>query len=293
MLINAANLRALQTGYQAAFNQGFDGAAVTYDRLAMTVPSTTGKETYGWLGQTPGLREWIGDREVQNLAAHDYTIKNKSFELTIGVDRDDIEDDSYGIYSPLMTEMGRAARQHPDTLVYGLLKDGFAATCYDGQYFFDTDHPGPSGASLSNVQAGAGNPWYLVDASRAIKPLIFQKRKDYQFQSLTKPDDANVFHQKRYIYGVDARGNVGFGLWQLAFGSQATLDATNYAAARASMMSLVGDEGRPLGITPNLLVCGPSNEGAARALLMNERDANGATNGWRNTAELLVVPYLP
>lgn len=48
---------------------------------------------YAWLGDIPGMREWIGDREVQNLTASDYTIKNKDFELTVGVDRNAIEDD--------------------------------------------------------------------------------------------------------------------------------------------------------------------------------------------------------
>lgn len=47
------------------------------------------------------MREWIGEREVQALAAYDYLIKNKKFEMTIGVPRDDIEDDKYGVYTPL------------------------------------------------------------------------------------------------------------------------------------------------------------------------------------------------
>ena len=45
------------------------------------------------------MREWIGDREIQNLSASDYTIKNKDYELTVGVDRNDIEDDTLGIYN--------------------------------------------------------------------------------------------------------------------------------------------------------------------------------------------------
>lgn len=63
-----------------------------------------------------------------------------------------------------------------------------------------------------------------------------------------------------YLYGVRARANAGFGLWQLAFGSRAPLTAANYAAARASMSSIKGDQGRVLGIRPNVLVVPPALE---------------------------------
>jgi phage major head subunit gpT-like protein len=91
---------------------------------------------------------------------------------------------------------------------------------------------------------------------------------------------------------VDRRDNAGFGLWQFAHASKDTLDATNYGAARAAMMSFKDDEGRPLGIRPTLLVVPPTLESAAREILLNERTAAGATNPWCGTAELLVAPWL-
>ena len=85
-------------GYSTAFNKSFDTTQSNYQKVATVVPSTTGEQDYKWLGQMPGMREWIGEREVQALAAYDYLIKNKKFEMTIGVPRDDIEDDKYGVY---------------------------------------------------------------------------------------------------------------------------------------------------------------------------------------------------
>ena len=41
----------------------------------------------------------------------------------------------------MFSEMGQAAVRHPEELVFGLLASGFAASCYDGQFFFDIDHP--------------------------------------------------------------------------------------------------------------------------------------------------------
>lgn len=103
MIVNQANLHGLTVGYSTAFNKSFDTTQSNYQKVATVVPSTTGEQDYKWLGQMPGMREWIGEREVQALAAYDYLIKNKKFEMTIGVPRDDIEDDKYGVYTPLFT----------------------------------------------------------------------------------------------------------------------------------------------------------------------------------------------
>ena len=50
-------------------------------RIATTsVPSTTGKEEYGWLGQIAGVRKWLGDRVVNSISTSGYTIKNEDYE---------------------------------------------------------------------------------------------------------------------------------------------------------------------------------------------------------------------
>lgn len=296
MIINQANLRSLYIGYRTAFQGGLGQAESMYGRVATTVPSSTREEEYGWLGKLPSMREWIGDRVIQNIKSHDYKIKNRPFELTIGVDRDDVEDDNIGIYTPLFTEMGMATTAHRDQLVWGLLKSGFTTPCYDKQNYFDTDHPVLNEAgvevSVANTDGGAGEPWFLIDDRRALKPILFQMRKEPQFVPRDKVDDDNVFHLRQFEYGVDARYNVGFGFWQFAWGGRQTLDAANYAAARAALTGMKGDYGRPLGIMPRLLVVGPTLESAGRKLLNSEYGAGGVTNEWKGTAELLVVPWL-
>lgn len=292
MIINQANLGAIYKGFKTIFQEAFAGVQPHFTRVATEVPSSTREEAYPWLGSLPRMREWAGERVINNLKTHGFTIKNKDFELSVEVDRNDIEDDTIGIYTPMFSELGRATNAHPDELTFDLLKAGFTTACYDGQYFFDTDHP-VGDASVSNFGGGAGNPWFLLDVSRAIKPIIFQRRKNPEFVALDRSTDENVFMKRKFIYGVDDRKNVGFGLWQLAYASKDTLDPAHYSTARAAMMSYTNDAGRPLGVMGNLLVVGPSNEGKGREILMNERDAAGATNLWRNTAELLVCPWLP
>ncbi len=291
LVVNKASLSILYQGFKTAFRTGFQNHEAMWQRIATVVPSNTSEEKYGWLGQWPRLREWIGDRFIKSLELYDYSIKNKKFESTVGVSKDSIEDDQYGIYSPLMQEMGRGAAEHPDELVFGLLKDGFTKLCYDGQYYFDTDHP-VNDASVSNMQAGGGNPWFLLDTRRALKPLILQRRRDYDFKTMTDMNDEAVFMRDEYRYGVDGRLNVGFGFWQVAFGSKATLDQTNFDAAYAAMMSIESDEGRKLAIMPDLLVCGPSNRAAANALIEAQLKSGGESNTNFKAVDLLVVPWL-
>ncbi len=295
MIINRATLQAVTTGFKVIFNNAFATAASDYEKLAMVVPSSTKQETYAWLGTTTRFREWIGDRVIQNLGTHDFTIKNKSFEDTIGVNRDDIEDDTIGVYKPLFEQLGQDAKTHPDELVFSLLKTGFAAKCYDGQYFFDTDHPviGEDGSpvSVSNMQAGSGAPWYLLDVTKAVKPIIFQKRRDYQFVSMDQLTDEAVFSRKEYRYGADCRVNVGFGLWQVAYASKADLTADNLNAAIAAMQSLKGDNGKPLNIRPSLLVVPPQLRAKALTLVKAET-IESTTNINRDVVDVLSTSWL-
>lgn len=296
MIINEINLSAVFTGFKAAYSSGFEGAKTVWASVAMEVPSTTEKEIYGWLGQLPGMREWIGDRMIKNIVAKGFAIENLDFESTISVPRNKIEDDLYGIFSPLMTELGRAAAAHPDELVFKTLAKGWTEHCYDGQFFFDTDHPVGNGSaadtvSVSNNGGGTGTPWYLLDTSRAIRPLIFQKRRGYNLVAKDDPRDDSVFMKKQYLYGVDARGNAGFGLWQLAYGSKQELNATNYEAARTAMQQFKGDEGRALGIKPTVLIVPPTLEGPALDLINSTTLESGQSNKWHKSVEVIVTPW--
>lgn len=71
MVINQQNLHGLFVGYSAVFNKAFDETPVNYLKIAMNVPSETKETTYGWMGQIPNMREWVGSREIQNLIAHE------------------------------------------------------------------------------------------------------------------------------------------------------------------------------------------------------------------------------
>lgn len=292
MDITKAALAAINIGFTTAFNERLTGVATTYGRVAMTVNSTTRDQAYPKLSEMGPMREWIGERFVERLSIDGFVIRNRKFEKTVAVAVDDISDNLIGSYSPVVNDMGQTAAELPDDLVWEQLEAGFATTHYDGQYFFDTDHPVLNEAgnevSVSNFGGGSGAAWYLIDTSRAIKPLIFQDREPAKIVPRTSLTDDNVFERDEFVWGAKRRCAAGFGAWQLAYASRQTLNAANYAAARSAMMAMRGHKGRKLNLKPALLVVPPSLEGAARDLLLSERDAAGATNRWRNTAELLV-----
>lgn len=299
MIVNQQNLNALYTGYNTSFAKAYDETEVNYDKVAMTVPSESRDTTYAWMGQIPMMREWIGAREIQNLIAYDYVIKNKNFELTTSVPVNDIADDLYGVYAPLMSEMGLSAKKHPDVLTFDLLGKGFSENGYDKVPYFSKKHPmGKSENVQSNMGtkklcaasyaeartammtvkgenektlnivpdllvvapqneaiarellfadliAGTSNvnkntcellvvpeltdypdQWYLLCTKRYVKPFVYQLREKPKLICKNKETDDNVFFDDEILYGIKGRYNVGFGLWQLAYGSTGA-DETN------------------------------------------------------------------
>lgn len=176
MIINSNTLDLVFKGFKTVYTDAYLKADVHWDQIAMQVASSGSQETYGWLGMFPQLREWIGPRHVKNLTAHGFMIKNRKFESTVAVPREKIADDRLGVFKPAFSEMGQLARIHPEELIFALLTSGFTTESYDGQNFFDTDHPvtdkDGNVTSVSNMASGAGDAWFLLDTSRNVRPIV-------------------------------------------------------------------------------------------------------------------------
>lgn len=290
MRLSLANLYLV---VNAIFNKAFQAVPLTYQKFTMTVPSSQAAEVYAWLAAIPGMREWIGDRVIHQLAGHDYTIKNKDFELTVSVARNAIEDDNVGVYSPMFEMLGYEAAVFPEVLSYETLANGFTTKCYDGQYFFDTDHPvyDDADTTFSNMQSGSEPAWFLLCTNRPIKPIIWQNRKPAKLVALDKDTDQNVFMRKEFLYGSDLRGNCGYGLPHMAYGSKAELNPENYRLAREAIRGMKSSSGKPLGLEPNLLIV-PSTLEASAKIILDSLEISGSTNIWYKTSELIVASRL-
>lgn len=297
MDLTSANLQALFRAYNTSFQRGLaslGNEGALYELFCTTVPSTTAAEVYPFLKTLPRLREWIGDRVVHSLEGGDFSIKNRKFELTEAVDRDNIEDDTYGLFAPTFEEFGRSSREHPNELAAETLHSN--PKCYDGAALFGNhvvlNEKGKK-VEVSNDIGGTGPAWYVLDLTRVIKPVIFQKRRDYSFRALTNLNSDSVFDTDKFKFGVDARVNTGPGLWQLAVRCKEPFNPETYEAARARLQELVGDHGRPLGLRHSHTMVPNGFEGKGRRVLKNSQAANGATNEWADSSQLILNPWLP
>lgn len=295
------NLRTMVRGeYAARMSELMQNPA--YKTLATVITSGGASNTYGWMGDFPKMREWVGDRVIKDMKELSYQILNKLYEATLGVKRTDIEDDNLGQYRVLSRAQADEVVRFMNELTFGLLPGGFSALCFDGQNFFDVDHPvypNPDGTgtaiATSNVQgnvAATGSPWFLLSLNGTLKPFILQERVPADFEEITDGKAESVFMRDLFLYGTRWRGNAGYGFWQQAVGSKDTLDATSFGAAYDKMLSFKRDGGSSLGIVPSHLVVGPANRAAAKAILEKEFITGGESNPDYKSVELIVSPWL-
>lgn len=298
--LTQAQLDALNTTIKARFNAGLAAKKEDWRKVAKPISSDGASNTYEWMSAFPAFREWVGGRLHKVAKETAFTVRNRKFENTMDIPVEKVEDDAYGMYGDVAESYGESVYDLQNDLVFDRVASGFSTVCYDGQFFFDTDHPvyanedGTGAVSnISNMQDGAGEPWVLLCTSRAPQPFYLQERVKAQLVSKTNAVTSDgVFENDAITYGGRWRGEGVCGFWQLAYGSKADLNADNFNAAFKSMMKFKGDGGCKLGIVPNLLVVGPDNMAAADELLKAANKANGASNTNYNKVGLLVSPWM-
>lgn len=185
MLVNKQALQNAFIALKTIFNKAFAAAPSTWQKIAMEVPSNTGQNDYTWLSNFPKMRRWIGAKVVKALEAYKYVVVNEDFEATVEVDRNHIEDDQLGIYQPQAQMAGFSAAQLPDELVYEVVSGAFGKLCYDGQYFYDTDHPvGDGSVSNKSTVALSNATLAAASASYGAARTAMKKFKDEEGRAL-------------------------------------------------------------------------------------------------------------
>jgi phage major head subunit gpT-like protein len=148
--------KLLTAGIKTAFFEAMESMEpAQYERVASIISSTGEVETYAWLGRTPQMREFKGERQPAGMAEYSYAITNKTWESSISVERAALEDERYGQIRTRINSLAERVRFHRDKLVFELLQNGFATTCYDGQYFFDNGHIEGNSGTQSNLGSAA------------------------------------------------------------------------------------------------------------------------------------------
>ncbi len=304
MEVTQANLDLIFRQADLRFGQVLATTPTWGDRISTTIPSNTRQVTYGWMARIPIMRKWVGSRSLNAISTHARTVTNEPFENTTVLERDDVEDDQFGIFNMNISFLAAQAKKWQDQRIAQFLRDAATVVGYDGKAVFATDHPvnggdvsgGVSGDQsnlflnkaltydnyvtvrtammsykgedgqplavvpdtlvvppqregdaklileadfLSGIQANTTAPqsntykgsakilvvpeladqpnnWWLLDTSKVVKPFMWQLRQAPRFTYLVNPTDYNVFMQKQFVYGVDARGAAAETLYFLA-----------------------------------------------------------------------------
>jgi phage major head subunit gpT-like protein len=194
--ITTSRLDALRTTVDTKWSQAYQAVKNWYEALAMFNPSTTEKNTYGWAAMQVELREWLGERVVQNLVEHDQEIVNKLYEATLRVKRTKVEDDNLGIFTNVqIPQLAQAAKKHPDRLLKALMQAN--GNGFDGVAFFSDSHPSFDKAgttydndfaqaldangvdavfsAMSSIIGENGDPLEIIPDTLIVPPQLYRK----------------------------------------------------------------------------------------------------------------------
>lgn len=154
-----ANQKTLERGLRAAFVKAFNNYENPSDVFPFIMETTSDgrDEEYGWLGQSPSMSEWVDERKLKALNSFEYKLTNKSYEATLAVKRDDMEDDRLNAVKIRVDDLARKAKQsHPRKLFFDAVINGTTDLCYDGQPFFSASHSEGKSGVQSNIVTGTG-----------------------------------------------------------------------------------------------------------------------------------------
>lgn len=142
--------RAIMGMYFA--RQEVDPGTAFLDGVSNLFSSDQASETYNFLGQSPAMRVWVGGRQAKGFSGDGITIVNNHYEATIEVAKKDARRDKTPQIQARIAEFYDRAQTHWTSLLSTLLLNGVSTVCYDGQYFFDTDHSeGDSGTQDNDI----------------------------------------------------------------------------------------------------------------------------------------------
>lgn len=135
------------------------GSAAWVTALAMKTSSDQASETYAWLGAPPSMHEFIGKRQLDELAETSFTITNVDHEANLRIKSKDMRRDKTGQIQVRVSQFADRVLEYPVKLISNLIMNGESKLCYDGQYFFDTDHvEGKSGTQSNDITYDATTP---------------------------------------------------------------------------------------------------------------------------------------
>lgn len=147
------------------------------DQFSTSIPMSTRELTQGWLDRIPMLREWKGNRVINNAVTHARPIIAKPYEDTVGLNKFNVKDDTLGIFPYAVDMLGQASKKNADKLNFEFLQEAAVLLGYDGVPVYSTAHPllggvdGPipvgAPATQGNLALNFGLTWDNYSTARA------------------------------------------------------------------------------------------------------------------------------
>lgn len=162
-------MKEVSKGFKKVFTDALKSQPNDYLKVATEINANSATVDYDFVSDLPSMREWIGDRTLNELKVQKYAISKKDWEASIKVHKDAIVYDNLGIVKPKIQSLAESANEHYEKLVFSLLENT-TNLCYDGKTFFATDHPVGS-ATFSNLGSAALSAEALMSAKAEMRRI--------------------------------------------------------------------------------------------------------------------------
>lgn len=241
-MITPAQLDRFLVTLNTSIGETYSSTPVRYPEFSSTVPCESEQMSFAWIGRLDKMRLWTGSRVTHEPAPQTYTVTPQPFELTETIDRFRLDDDHMGVYMRTIPEMGLQAKRWPDLQMRDMLQNKGAWT--------GTPQNGLDGLTFFNT----AHPVDLYDASKGTYSNDFTGGPVNV--AYKKPDGSTV--------------NVATG---------GALNVNPLATVYEYMTQLSGEDGEPVGVTPNVLLVPPALRLEAETLVKSTFFAPPAWGG--------------
>lgn len=118
--------------------------------ISNSITSNNAEEEYGFLNEVPQIKELRGSRTLHELTSEEFKLVNIDYEGTLRVPDKIRRRDKTGQVEIRINEFAGNMASHWAEIMSAKINAGETGVCYDGQYYFDTDHPDGANGTQSN-----------------------------------------------------------------------------------------------------------------------------------------------
>ena len=191
------NLEFLKKTTNAELNEAMKMWSTTLTGKLVKKVEGDGSQPFVWLGRTPLLEKFTGEVKLHDIAEMSQTITNEDWWVGLDLLVGDLSKVNGGDLAERAKMLAIESVRHPLRRTFALINAGHTGTCYDGQFFFDTDHIDPQAEYQTNqsndLTASAATPAsptlaeleVAVDAAISAQAGFFDDKGEYWFEDGT------------------------------------------------------------------------------------------------------------